>query len=122
MLKELLLGLGLCLLITLGDGYSVGAPDQACNTMLPNHNIQPQSSQPPFTLTPSVASVEPGKRISLTLATGDDKPFKGFLVQGRSTVDNQVIGTFFSNDDHKRLICGKGFDVSTKYFLLFHEK
>ena len=114
MWKEVLVGI--CLLVA-ADGYSQGAPDSACNTLVPGHGVDSQSSLSPYTLTPSVASAEPAQRIKVTLGSSDGSPFKGFIVQARDSNNNEVIGTFFT-DEHKYLTCGKGFSVSTNRQLL----
>lgn len=98
------------------EGYSSGAPDAACTTMIPNHGGQsPQTSQPPFQLTPGGVSVDGGTKMTVTLSTvSPTGGFKGFLLQARDANTDQPLGTFVS-DKFKYLTCGNGFNVSDKY-------
>ena len=62
----LLTVLVLCLRSQTGNGYSTGAPDEACNTLLPGHGFDPQTveSDSPFNFTTSQTSYSPGDKIT----------------------------------------------------------
>jgi len=50
------------------NGFSSGAPDSACSTMLPNHNsASAQNSPPPYQITTSSTTYKPGQSISGSL-------------------------------------------------------
>ena len=36
--------------LTITNGYPSGAPQTACDTMQPQHGVQPQSTSPPFNI------------------------------------------------------------------------
>ena len=81
-------------------GFSGGAPDSAgiCNSMLPAHGAQPQTSPIPYEIKLDKRSVSGGDKVVVTLlAKNADEPFKGFLVLGRKKdfkKDTSVFGTF----------------------------
>lgn len=75
------------------EGYSGGAPSEACEDMLPQHGAPAQTKESPYTLTPNRKSVKAGESITLTLAAKDSSKFKGFMIHA---VDNNgtPIGSF----------------------------
>lgn len=99
------------------EGYSMGAPDTACETMVPQHGQDLQTSPPPYTLTPNETSISGGQRISLTLAANDDF-LVGFFVQGRPRDNAGPLGTFFTNQ-YNTFTCGRGLNVSFYHYLCF---
>uniref|UniRef100_A0A2P2I8J2 Ferric-chelate reductase 1 homolog n=3 Tax=Hirondellea gigas TaxID=1518452 RepID=A0A2P2I8J2_9CRUS len=93
------------------DSFSTGAPDSACTSMKPSHGSNaPQSSNPPFQITPGDVSVDGGKKVTVTLATATPTgSFKGFFLQARDSNTSQPIGTFVT-DQYKYLTCLPGFN------------
>lgn len=47
------------------NGFPGGAPDSTCSTMLPSHSgATAQNTQPPYQITTSASTYEPGQNIS----------------------------------------------------------
>ncbi|GAB0098558.1 putative defense protein Hdd11-like [Sergentomyia squamirostris] len=75
---------------------SAGAPDVACKDLVPQHKVDPQSTQAPYSyVLPQKRTVTPGESIQVTVR-GNSKTdtIKGFLVQARLNGDTTPIGTF----------------------------
>lgn len=92
----------------LSEGYTQGAPDSACQTMLPGHSFKPQDGSPPARLTVASELVRPGDIVEFTLE--GDRPFMGFIIQVRDakTLTRQ-IGSFIStSEDANYMTCGRG--------------
>lgn len=77
------------------NAYSTGAPEETCNDMTPQHHVDPQSSQAPYTLTVSRNTIRSGDDVKLTIEgkSPQDK-IKGFLIQVRQNNSNKPLGTF----------------------------
>lgn len=92
--------------------YSGGAPESACDDMIPRHPADPQSSEFPYELQLSKKSISPSDTVVITI--GKDKIFKGFLLEVRK--GNKSVGQFVISDDDKfskTLGCHGGKAVST---------
>lgn len=97
--------------------YSSGAPDAACDNMVPQHQVAPQSSEAPYKLTLSKSSLTAGsdERVHIKVqGNSGGNTIKGFMIQGR--IDGKPVGKFIlpQKSKHVQLLnCGtKG--VSTK--------
>ena len=72
-------------------GFSGGAGEAACETMIPQHGPSPQSTPSPYTLSVVATTYSSNEEISVTLAGAPS--FKGYMIQAR-TLSGQRIGTF----------------------------
>ena len=98
-LKIVFLGLALAVLT---EAYQVGAPAGVCDSMTPQHGVDPQTSEFPYSLN----ATKKGSQISITLKTkiaGDS--FKGFIIEVRNSANNKPIGTFSAPADTKTIDC-----------------
>ena len=97
------------LLLLLGPSptteYSMGAPDSACNRMMPGHGFDPQQGDPPARLIIEGDTVAPGQTIKFRIEGGE---FKGFIVQARVDPDeNAQVGvgaSDLSRSSHEKVI------------------
>ncbi|RXG71673.1 putative defense protein [Armadillidium vulgare] len=110
--KLLMLFVGISLLCHFGNvnGYSMGAPDVACESMTPGHGQTVRTDVPPYRLKPNVTSVFNGEKLLLTLDS-QDKPLKGFFIQARQNEDDgKPIGQFLliKDDEHHLVNCKSG--------------
>ncbi|KAM7352065.1 defense protein l(2)34Fc-like [Cochliomyia hominivorax] len=79
----------LCLAVPVW-GNSAGAPPAVCkNGLTPEHHVDPQSSQVPYSFSGG-NSVKAGDKITLTLGGGE---FLGFALQAQDAKE-QPVGTF----------------------------
>uniref|UniRef100_A0A1B0CJK8 Putative serine protease n=1 Tax=Lutzomyia longipalpis TaxID=7200 RepID=A0A1B0CJK8_LUTLO len=77
---------------------SAGAPDVACDDLVPQHHVDPQSTPAPYSyVLPKTRTVKPGESIQVTIR-GNSKTdtIKGFLIQARAPGSSQSVGTFAS--------------------------
>lgn len=77
--------------------YQTGAPTVACDSLLPNHGVPPQSSPSPYKIvlerTQTYASAP--LEITLTSKNGRDE-FKGFLIQVRGDNPEGADAEFYN--------------------------
>ena len=85
--------------------YSMGAPDSACNRMMPGHGFDPQTGDPPARLVLEKDTVAPGQTLKFRIEGGE---FKGFIVQARVDPDeNAQVGvgaSDLSRSSHEKVI------------------
>lgn len=92
-------------------GYGTGAPEQACDDMIPQHHVDPQTTPFPYKITVTKKSIKAGDRVQVIISAGGSvKDFKGFFVQGR--VGNRPIGKFDPAPGVKLVDCGNSKAVS----------
>lgn len=84
--------ISLCL--TSVSGYKNGKVEKSCESMLPEHHSNPNTTACPYTLTVSVSKFSPGDQIKVTLS--GDEHFQGFLMQTRDATnpDGSAVGSF----------------------------
>ncbi|XP_076034442.1 putative ferric-chelate reductase 1 homolog [Oratosquilla oratoria] len=113
MCQHVLLVASLLLLTGMGlwptVAFSIGAPDTACDSMVPGHGSPPQSSDTPFFITADKTEVSSGDKVQVIMSSPNGDPFKGFLIQARDTNTDKILGTF-SSKEYKFLTCGQGFN------------
>lgn len=94
--------------------YSKGAPVGACDDMVPQHHVDPQSTKAPYDFIISKSTIKAGDTVQITIkGKSAENKIKGLLVQAR--VGNQPIGKFSipSNNPYVQTIdCGNGSFVS----------
>jgi len=90
-----ILALSACWVLLLGPSYMEatpnGAPVEACVTMVPQHNANPQASESIYNLNVARLSADTFS-VSIALKTGAG--FKGFLIQARRDGSDTPIGAF----------------------------
>jgi hypothetical protein len=108
----LTLGLTTFLLLTsLAAGYPTGAPNEVCQSMMPNHNSTlPRTDRPKYQVQASSTTYAAGESVNVTLVVLDvDWPMEGFLLQGRRVSDNSIVGQFTSFPRGiAQLVCSDG--------------
>lgn len=113
------------LLLLLGPSptteYSMGAPDSACNRMMPGHGFDPQTGEPPARLVLEKDTVAPGQTLKFRIEGGE---FKGFIVQARVDPDeNAQVGvgaSDLSRSSHEVIVGRK--DRDRRSLELYHSK
>jgi len=115
-LLQLMLVLCITYQFSPADGYSRGAPNNACSNLTPRHGPGPQTSPAPFSVTPIQTNVVPGGAITLRIkATQNGESFKGFMVQATalSNQQNNGIGRFINAPQGAQLLsCVSGLENS----------
>lgn len=100
-------------------GNANGAPTVACEDMIPQHGVSPQSSLAPYKIFVSKSDVKSSESITVTIKGNTPADtIKGFLLQGRA--GTTPTGSFVPEGHSHFLNCGSA-DVSIfKYlFILF---
>ncbi|XP_019386583.1 PREDICTED: hornerin-like [Crocodylus porosus] len=69
-----------------------------CDSMLPHYEGEAQKSPPPYLITTSFDSYDPGNEIEVTLHGNDKSGFQGFLLQAREVDGDAPVGTFKITD------------------------
>lgn len=93
------------LTVQLNDAAPNGAPELACQSMVPGHPFPPETDPSPFTFTPSARTVNGGQNLTIHIRTRNI-PFRGFIIQARNANNpSQVIGQFApSSNAHVQLM------------------
>ncbi|XP_058619478.1 ferric-chelate reductase 1 isoform X3 [Onychostoma macrolepis] len=95
------------LCLTSINGYKNGKVEKSCESMMPEHHSQPNTTASPYTLTANASKFSPGDNIRVTLS-GSER-FEGFLIQARDATnpDGLAIGSFTLVDPaiSQRLTC-----------------
>ncbi|XP_046737770.1 putative defense protein Hdd11-like [Diprion similis] len=89
--------------------YSVGAPAHVCETMMPGHGVDPQTTPSPYDILLSKNSILGGESVTVTVKGHDQELFKGILIQAR--LGDQIVGTFDvdpADTKVKTIDCPKG--------------
>ncbi|XP_069812003.1 putative ferric-chelate reductase 1 [Dendropsophus ebraccatus] len=85
------------------NGYPNGLVQDACSSMVPNHNANTQTSASPYSLSLSKSTYSGGQQITVTL-TGSSQ-FLGFLIQARSGSSSTPLGSFKASGNAQTLDC-----------------
>lgn len=74
---------------------SGGAPEAACESLAPSHQVATQTTPPPYTITLSSHRIEGGESVDVTVEAVST-PFRGLIFQARPNPEdpNIVVGTF----------------------------
>lgn len=90
--------------------YSSGAPAGACFDMVPQHHVDPQSSDAPYNVLVAASKVRAGDFVDVRIQGKTSKDtIKGFMVQAR--VGETPVGQFQvkPNDQYVQTVdCGNG--------------
>lgn len=79
---------------------SSGAPNSTCASMTPHHTgSTPQSSPPPYTVTPSVRQVARNGKLTVALTSPQGLPIHGFLLEARAPGSQEAQGAFTAYPD-----------------------
>uniref|UniRef100_A0A0K8SYV5 Reelin domain-containing protein n=2 Tax=Lygus hesperus TaxID=30085 RepID=A0A0K8SYV5_LYGHE len=80
------------------EAFKSGAPPSMCKDMMPHHSgSSPQTSQPPFSFVVEPPAADDGVvRVSLS----GSSPFKGVMIEGRTTLDGDSVGQFINVPDN----------------------
>lgn len=92
------------MLVTLASSpshaYSAGAPIGVCDSMMPAHHTDPQSSASPYRLTVSTNQARNGEAVTITIdGATPANTIKGYLVQARQ--NGKVVGWFDATGEPK---------------------
>ncbi|XP_053099112.1 putative ferric-chelate reductase 1 isoform X3 [Hemicordylus capensis] len=72
-----------------------GKIDASCDSMLPKHrHFVAQTNLPPYAISISNTSFNPGDEIVVSLIAMNNSNFKGFLLQARATGGDVAVGSF----------------------------
>jgi len=118
-MKVLVLSLMLVLLVQRQvSSFSMGAPDSACENLLPGHGIGPQNSPSPYQIKLAPIDDPSGRRLVNVTITGPAGGFAGYVVQARPESGGNPLGSFeVQSDVGKTYTCGSGLKVIYFYFL-----
>lgn len=94
--------------------FYIGAPDEACFDMVPQHGVDPQSSKAPYQVHLSKNQLRSGDKVDITIhGLKQTDTIKGFMVQAR--VGETPVGKWLvdkNNSYGQQLNCGNGSGVS----------
>ncbi|XP_026062242.1 putative ferric-chelate reductase 1 isoform X2 [Carassius auratus] len=97
------------LCLTSISAYKNGKVEKSCESMMPEHHSQPNTTGSPYTLTVDARKFSPGDNIRVTLSGSEH--FEGFLIQARDATnpDGPAIGSFTLVDPviSQRLTCNR---------------
>lgn len=86
-------------------GNANGAPNVACENMIPQHGVEPQASIAPYKIIVSKNEVKSSESITVTIqGNTPSDTIKGFLLQGR--VGTTPTGSFVPESHSHFLNCG----------------
>ncbi|OPL33317.1 hypothetical protein AM593_03219, partial [Mytilus galloprovincialis] len=93
-------------------GTSQGALGGSCETMVPVHQVDPQTGTLPFQITLDKTSYNGSDVIAVTLQKNSTKQFKGYLIQARNQDETKIPG-FELIQNSKFLQCDNPNDAVT---------
>lgn len=106
------------------DGYSDGAPEEVCETLIPGHLKPPQNTSCPYRIELSTYHMSSnhikynpiGGNQMMNLTLTGFQAFKGFIIQAR--MNDVVVGRFEPRPKYYRMFdCPDGVEVSGYFFL-----
>ncbi|XP_059484956.1 putative ferric-chelate reductase 1 homolog [Neocloeon triangulifer] len=97
--------------------FSKGAPDSACISMIPGHNVDPQDSPSPYTVELAPIKNDNGRRlVNVTIVSQGNADFAGFIIQARPDGGNNALGSFEVRPElGKTHTCGSGLKNSVTH-------
>jgi hypothetical protein len=110
-----------CMLPELARGFSMGAPDPACASMLPQHGMNiPQGTPSPFRIQIAPLKDKNDRRIvNVTLYSDKGLSFAGFLLQARPETGGNALGSFMGDTPFSKThTCGSGLRVCSLFYCL----
>ncbi|XP_072936368.1 putative defense protein Hdd11 [Epargyreus clarus] len=96
------------------QGYGDGAPESACQDMIPRHPVSPQKSPAPYIITTSTKVVKAGTPMEVVISgKSSADTIRGLMLQARA--GDKPVGTFqiSPNDPFKLLKCSAAGDTVT---------
>lgn len=97
--------------------YPTGAPEEICDSMIPGHGVDPQSSRFEYKATPSEEVVKSSQTVKIEIR--GPRSFKGFLIEMRD--GDNAVGKFIIQDNDanaKTLNCHSGIAVRNSLELM----
>ncbi|CAH0726522.1 unnamed protein product, partial [Brenthis ino] len=78
------------------EGYSSGAPESACQDMIPRHPVEPQKRPAPYIITTSTKEVKAGTPMEVTIAgKSSADTIRGLMLQARTgDKGDKIVGLF----------------------------
>ncbi|NP_001083026.2 putative ferric-chelate reductase 1 precursor [Danio rerio] len=104
--QRLLFILVLC--VGLVQSYKNGLVSEVCDSMMPNHGANAQTSSPPFTVTADKTTFKEGDQIKVTLNSQTGYYFEGFMLQARPVGSSSTIGTFSVTGNNVQVLSCNG--------------
>ncbi|KAG6459360.1 putative defense protein Hdd11-like [Manduca sexta] len=91
------------------SAYGSGAPQSACQDMIPRHPVGPQNTSAPYIITTSTKVVKAGTPMQVTISgKKPENTMRGILLQARQ--GDKIVGKFTldDNDSFAQLLdCGE---------------
>lgn len=81
----------ICLVVRQIWGHGSGAPATVCQSMVPNHGLDVQDTESPFSLSVSNAVEKTGGVAVVTIMSPPSQSFQGFFLQARDANDKSKI-------------------------------
>lgn len=88
--------------------YKSGAPVGVCDSMIPEHGVDPKDTPSPYTISVDKTNIKPGGSVTLKITGTKGHKFKGFFVQARNSTNHIVNGTFGKVAGAKVIDCPPG--------------
>ncbi|KAJ8315683.1 hypothetical protein KUTeg_007833 [Tegillarca granosa] len=109
MIKNMWLLLSLSLLLCVKDsfGYGTGAPDSACDGLVPIHpNVSPQATASPYSLQVTDDTDANGAKFTVSIVSGES--FQGFLLKANTVggASTNFVGKFSTIPSGSQRRCG----------------
>lgn len=114
--------IGLCLsafMLELSVSRPDGAPDSACQSLMPGHNTTQQFTTAPFSVNTMNLVIEQGEVLQLKINSRfADQPIGGFIIQARNVnATDKIVGRFLPSADgiYKLMNCTGGLENSATH-------
>lgn len=78
------------------QAYSSGAPESACQDMIPRHPVEPRKHPAPYIITTSTKEVKAGTPMEVTISgKNSSDTIRGLMLQARAgEKGDQIVGVF----------------------------
>lgn len=101
--------------IICSEARSYAVTNAVCQNMTPAHgSIEPQISIARMQIVPHAFRVRRGQQIKVSLLrVTTDFNYRGFLIQARSVLSDEIVGNFLSTEEMKVMACGNSYSTAS---------
>lgn len=106
------------ILLATALAHPTGAPTEACDSMTPDHGVNPESTQLPNTISLDKTDLKAKDKLKILI---EGPPFRGFLAEVRKQGSDEAVGKFIADEGQHTINCHNNKDVSMfNYEKLFY--
>ncbi|XP_019867119.1 putative defense protein 3 [Aethina tumida] len=90
------------ILLATALAHPTGAPTEACDSMTPDHGVNPESTQLPNTISLDKTDLKAKDKLKILI---EGPPFRGFLAEVRKQGSDEAVGKFIADEGQHTINC-----------------